>query len=100
MHGTVMLMNKALLVVWFNSGAVTDRGVGIGSSFQKLRRTYGSSLRYSSWGSHYYVLSETLTPKHIVSFCLTRRTRTINWIGFGSRQALQGWGCPPSFVWG
>jgi hypothetical protein len=96
LHGYALFEHNRLGAVFFDRGARTPSGIGIGSSEAKLRRTYPGRLRREGHayvhGGHYYFLTRRRSPRWRIRFDTNGRGR-ITQIGFGARAVSYVEGC-------
>jgi hypothetical protein len=91
-RSTVTLGDDRLDYAWFTAGAVTPRGVGIGSTRSKVVSVYGSQLhRVHEDRDVYLVGSPKTTPlgrRPVVYFSIDGTTNRVVAVGYGARQPL------------
>jgi hypothetical protein len=96
LHGYALFENNRLGAVFFDRGARTPSGIGIGSSESALRRTYAGRLRREGHayvhGGHYYFLTRRSAPHWRIRFDTNGRGR-VTQIGFGARAVSYVEGC-------
>jgi len=92
MRGHALFAEDRLSAAIFNRGAVTDKGIRIGSTLAALRRAYGARLtsrpaQGASGGREYFV-ARRAAPRWELRFDVSRAGRVAQ-IGFGAA-ALRG----------
>jgi hypothetical protein len=96
MRGYALFENGRLGAVFFDRGAVTDKGIRIGSTVGQLRRAYGSRLtsrtkRYPA-GARDYFVRRARTPHWELRFDVSPAGR-VTQIGFGAAPVRYTNGC-------
>jgi hypothetical protein len=92
-HGRALFIEGKLGAVFFDRGARTAPGIGIGSSLGMLRRSYGRRLQSDS-GSHFYFLTGRAHPRWQIRFDTNAANRVVQ-IAFGETASVHVVaGCP------
>jgi hypothetical protein len=92
-HGRALFVEGKLGAVFFDRGARTAQGIGIGSSLAALQRLYGRRLQSES-GSHFYFLTRRIRPHWQIRFDTNDANRVVR-IGFGESASVHVVeGCP------
>jgi hypothetical protein len=92
-HGRALFLEGKLGAVFFDRGARTAQGIGIGSTLAKLRRSYGRKLQSQS-GSHFFFLTRRTRPQWQIRFDTNTANRVVQ-IAFGESAAVHiVTGCP------
>jgi hypothetical protein len=89
MHAALHFYGFFLLSIWFIGEARTDKGVGIGSSVEELRRAYGTRLN-----SFYEVVEQGPPPRAEIGFAV--RDGRVHAVGYGTRYSGLSYHQPPS----
>jgi hypothetical protein len=92
-RGRALFVEGKLGAVFFDRGARTAQGIGIGSSLGMLRRSYGRKLQSES-GSHFYFLTGRAHPRWQIRFDTNTANRVVQ-IAFGETASVHVVaGCP------
>lgn len=82
-RGRALFVRGRLGALFFDRGVRTAHGIGIGSSLEMLRRSYGPRLRSGS-GSHFYFVTRPRKPHWRIRFD-TNGDGRVTQIVFGDR---------------
>jgi hypothetical protein len=92
-HGRALFVGGKLGAVFFDRGARTKQGIGIGSTLATLQSFYGRKLQ-SEHGSHFYFLTRRTEPRWQIRFDTNGANRVVQ-IGFGESASVHVVaGCP------
>jgi hypothetical protein len=91
LHGYALFLRGRFGSVFFDAGAVTADGVGVGTPLAKAKAEYGKRLRHQA-GSSSYFLHRVRAPRYQIRFDVDRHG-TIDLVGFGDASVHFVGGC-------